>query len=97
MQTANASASIRVKNAFWFSWKSSLTVVVCGIRVVLGWLRGGYIQHLRADARNLCCAPKIPQRSPEIYKTCASDRKSCVNAKACLPPPEADTPSSQCF
>ena len=48
MQTANASASIRVKNAFWFSWKSSLTVVVCGIRVVLGWLRGGYVQHLRA-------------------------------------------------
>ena len=63
--------------------------MVCGIRVVLGWLRGGYVQHLRADAGNLCCAPKIPQRSPEIYKTCASDRKSCVNAKACLPPPEA--------
>ena len=50
-----------------------------------------------ADAGNLCCAPKIPQRFTEIYKTCASDRKSCVNAKACLPPPEADTPSSQCF
>lgn len=50
MQTANASASIRVKKRFWFSWKSSLTVVVCGIRVVLGWLRGGYVQHLRADA-----------------------------------------------
>lgn len=50
MQTANPSASIRVKNAFWFSWKSSLTVVFCGIRVVSGWLRGGYVQHLRADA-----------------------------------------------
>ena len=33
--------------------------------------RGGYIQHLRADAGNLCCAPKIPQRFTEIYKTCA--------------------------
>lgn len=51
MQTANASASIRVKKTlFWFSWKSSLTVVFCGIRVVSGWLRGGYVQHLRADA-----------------------------------------------
>ena len=23
--------------------------MVCGIRVVLGWLWGGYVQHLRAD------------------------------------------------
>lgn len=50
MQTANASASIRVKKRFLVSWKSSLTVVFCGIRVVSGWLRGGYVQHLRADA-----------------------------------------------
>lgn len=46
MQTANASASIRVKKRFLVF----MDVVFCGIRVVSGWLRGGYVQHLRADA-----------------------------------------------